>query len=304
MKYIFLLGMLMSYVQLSACDLCGGVGSNASIGIFASNRFHLVGWRQTYRMFDSYLYGIKHSSEAIWQSDLNFRTQLGKRIQVYGAIPFQVARQKTDFTTVFVSGFSDPNVLFTYALIDKKDSMNVTHDFLNIGLGAKFPFGKFLSYQNALKNLAPGTGTIDGLILGNYTHRFQEGWSFQGEASHALKGIDREGYQFGNSSQLSSSMIYNRKIQGYRLISSLGLQFDDFQASRLNGVQLVAQSNRGYILAMKASINLLTNRFLFSAQVQAPIKQELNQGSIQQKIVFGLSLNYLIQKKQHEKNNA
>lgn len=303
MKYILLLGMLLSCVQMLACDLCGGVGSNASIGIFASNRFHLVGWRQTYRLFDSYLYGIKHSSEAIWQSDFNFRTQLGKRIQVYGAIPIQVARQKTDFTKSFVSGFSDPNVLFTYSLIDKKDSLNVTHDFLNIGLGAKFPFGKVLSYQNDLKNLAPGTGSFDGLILANYTHRFQNGWSFQGEASHALKGKDREGYQYGNSSQISSAVIYNRKIQGYRLITSVGLQFDEYQASRLNGMQLMEQSNSGYIFAWKGSVNFLTNRYLFSAQIQSPIKQQLNEGTIQQKIVFGLSLNYLIQKNQHEKNN-
>lgn len=301
MKYIFLWCMLSSCIQLSACDLCGGVGSNASIGIFASNQFHLVGWRQSFRLFDTYLYGIKHSSEAIWQSDLNFRTQLGKRVQAYGAIPIQVARQKTDFTTRFISGFSDPNVLFTYSFIDQKDSMGITNDFLNVGLGAKFPCGKFLSYQNELKNLAPGTGTFDGLMLANYIHRFQRGWSLQGEASHSLKGKDREGYQYGNSSQLSSSMIYNRKIQGYRFIASLGLQLDSYQASRLNGVQIVGQSNRGYILATKASINLLTNRYLFTAQVQCPVKQQLNQGTIHQKIVFGLSLNYLIQKKSHEK---
>ncbi len=303
MKYIFLWCMLSSCIQLSACDLCGGVGSNASIGIFASNQFHLVGWRQSFRLFDSYLYGIKHSSEAIWMSDLNFRTQLSKRVQVYGTIPVQMARQKTDFTTTNVSGFADPNLLLTYSLMDQKDSMGVTRDFLNIGFGAKFPCGKFLSHQHELKNLAPGTGSFDGLILANYTHRFQYGWSLQGEGSYSLKGSDREGFRFGNATQFSSSMIYNRKIQGYRLIASLGLQGDAYQASRLNGEQVVGQTNRGYILAMKASVNLLTNRFLFSAQVQAPIKQELNQGSIQQKMVFGLSLNYLIQKKQHEKNS-
>jgi hypothetical protein len=303
MKYFYVLGILLSYVQTSACDLCGGVGSNASIGIFASNRFHLVGWRQSYRLFDSYMYGIKHSSEAIWLSDINFRTQLGKRVQVYGAIPVQVARQKTDFSTTIVSGFSDPNFLMTYSLIDHKDSMNVTNDFLNIGIGTKLPFGKFLSYQDDLKNMSPSTGSFDALVLANYTHRFQNGWSFQGEASHALKGKDREGYQYGNSSQISSAVIYNRKIQGYRLITSVGLQFDEYQASRLNGMQLMEQSNSGYIFAWKGSVNFLTNRYLFSAQIQSPIKQQLNEGTIQQKIVFGLSLNYLIQKNQHEKNN-
>ncbi|MEY3844972.1 MAG: hypothetical protein RL293_1394 [Bacteroidota bacterium] len=102
MKYIFLIGMLFSYAQLSACDLCGGVGSNASIGIFAANQFHLVGWRSQLRSFDSYLFSIKHSSEIYWQNDLTFRTQLGRKVQVYGAIPFQVAKQKTDFNAMMI----------------------------------------------------------------------------------------------------------------------------------------------------------------------------------------------------------
>jgi hypothetical protein len=84
MKHSILLGMLLSYIHLSACDLCGGVGSNASIGIFAANQFHLVGWRSQVRSFDSYLFNIKHSSEVYWQNDLTFRTQLGPKVQPMG----------------------------------------------------------------------------------------------------------------------------------------------------------------------------------------------------------------------------
>jgi len=301
MKYFIFLGMLYGHVHLLACDLCGGVGSNASIGIFAANRFHLVGWRQNLRLMDSYLYGIKHSSEFIWQSDLNVRTQLGKRVQFYGTLPIQLARQKTDFQTAIVSGISDPSVMFTFALMDRKDSMQVTHDFWNVGLGVKFPCGKWLSYHNSFKNLAPSTGSFDGMLLSNYTHRFKNALSFQAEGSYAIKGKDPDGYQFGPSTQLSSSFIYNQKVQGIRLISSLGVQWDQFQSSRLNGARLMDQNMGGTIFSLKGSLNLLMNRYLVSAQFQVPMYQQLNLGSTKQKIVFGLHIYYLIQKIQHEK---
>ncbi|MEN9973589.1 MAG: hypothetical protein RIS20_1936 [Bacteroidota bacterium] len=302
MKYFFLFGMLLSYVKLSACDLCGGVGSNASIGIFAANQFHLVGWRSQVRSFDSYLYGIKHSSETFWQNDLTFRTQLGRKVQVYCSIPFQVARQKTDFNATVTQGMGDPNVLFTYALIDRKDSLHITKDFLNIGLGVKMPFGKSGNYPVDLKNLYPGTGSWDGLFLANYTHRIGTRFSFQAEASHTLKGADQTAFRYGNSTQVSSVFIYNQKVKSSRFISSLGLQQDWFAASSYQGVQLTEKANNGYVGSAKASINLLTYNWLFSIQAQKSLFQQLSQGAMQQKFVLGLSVHYLIKKKQHEKN--
>lgn len=302
MKYIFLCGILLSYVQLTACDLCGGVGSNASIGIFAANQFHLVGWRSQFRSFDSYLYGIKHSSEVFWQNDLTIRTQVGRKVQVYGAIPFQVARQKTDFDATVIKGIGDPNVLLTYALIDRKDSLHVTNDFLNLGIGIKIPFGKSGTYPDELKNLYPGTGSWDGLFLANYTHRIGTRFSLQAEASHTLKGTDQSSFRYGNSSQISSSMIHNRKLNSARLISAIGIQQDWFSSSQFQGQTMVNQGNNGFVGSVKASVNLLSYQWLISLQVQRAVFQSLNQGSIQQKIVFGLNLNYLIKKKQDEKN--
>jgi hypothetical protein len=55
--------------------------------------------------------------------------------------------------------------------------------------------------------------------------------------------------------------------------------------------------------SIKASVNLLTYNWLLSIQGQKAMLQNLSQGSVQQKFVFGLSVNYLIKKKQHEKNN-
>jgi hypothetical protein len=303
MKYIFLIGMLFSYAQLSACDLCGGVGSNASIGIFAANQFHLVGWRSQLRSFDSYLFSIKHSSEIYWQNDLTFRTQLGRKVQVYGAIPFQVAKQKTDFNAMMIYGIGDPNVLLTYALIDRKDSMHVTQDFLNLGLGIKMPLGRTGNYSLDLKNLYPGTGSWDGLLLANYTRRLDSRFSIQAEASHTVKGTDQATYRYGNSTQLSSSLIYNRKVQRARFIASFGFQQDWFASSSYQGSILTEQANNGFMSSIKASVNLLTYNWLLSIQGQKAMLQNLSQGSVQQKFVFGLSVNYLIKKKQHEKNN-
>jgi hypothetical protein len=234
---------------------------------------------------------------------LTFRTQLGRKVQVYGAIPFQVAKQKTDFNAMMIYGIGDPNVLLTYALIDRKDSMHVTQDFLNLGLGIKMPLGRTGNYSLDLKNLYPGTGSWDGLLLANYTRRLDSRFSIQAEASHTVKGTDQATYRYGNSTQLSSSLIYNRKVQRARFIASFGFQQDWFASSSYQGSILTEQANNGFMSSIKASVNLLTYNWLLSIQGQKAMLQNLSLGSVQQKFVFGLSVNYLIKKKQHEKNN-
>ncbi|MFZ9612668.1 MAG: hypothetical protein ACO29Q_05250, partial [Crocinitomicaceae bacterium] len=139
-------------------------------------------------------------------------------------------------------------------------------------------------------------------FLANFTLSIVTRFSLQAEASHTLKGTDQSSFRYGNSSQISSSMIHNRKLNSARLISSIGIQQDWFSSSQFQGQTMVNQGNNGFVGSVKASVNLLSYQWLISLQVQRAVFQSLNKGSIQQKIVFGLNLNYLIKKKQDEKN--
>ena len=299
-KWLFIAFLIIgSFSQ--ACDICGGVNGNASIGLFASNRFHTLGFKSGFRTYSTYMHGIRHTQEFIWSNELQFRTQLHKRVQLMGSLPFQNAVQKTDLSTDVVYGISDPNLMLNFILIQKQDSMGITRDFLSLGGGLKMPLGKNVSKQSALKNLYPGTGSWDETLILNYLHQFEKQIGWQTEASYSFKGKDKYAYRYGNTLSISSQAVYSQKWASYRFIASAGLLYENHASSSTNRIVDPTAANNGYVLSAKASVNLLTYRWLWSVYAMQPIAQQINQGTIKQQINCGISLNYLIKKTQKTK---
>lgn len=296
MRFIFLAWSLFFSASIFACDICGGVSSNASIGLFASTKFHTIGIKSSYRSFSSYMYGIRHSQEFLFAQEVQFRTQIHPRIQIMGAIPYQFSVQKRDLGSDALNGIGDPNLLGNFILYQNKDSLGMSKNFLSVGVGVKAPLGKNVPNTNVLKNLYPGTGSWDYLFITNYTKQFSKKWGWQSELSYSLKGKDKYSFQYGNSTMISSQVYTNRSVSSYRLLIAIGADYEFHQNSRTNGVVDVDATNAGFIFSSKASVNLLTYRWLWSLYVQQPICQNINTGMIHQNLSGGLSLNYLIKK--------
>jgi hypothetical protein len=92
--------------------------------------------------------------------------------------------------------------------------------------------------------------------MSNYTKQLSTSWGWQTEVSYAIKGKDIYGFQFGNATLLSSQVFISRKISSFRLIAAVGLQFENHQSSRLNGQENNSNTNAGFIVSTKGSINL------------------------------------------------
>jgi hypothetical protein len=294
MRLVLAAFTLVIDVYAFGCDICGGVSSNASIGLFASTKFHTLGIRSSYRSFSTYMNGVRHSSEYLFGQEIQFRTQLHERVQLLGSFPFQSAIQMRDFGSDFISGMGDPNVISNFILVQNRDSNDVNKNFLSLGIGLKAPLGKTTKNSNGLKNLYPGTGSWDYLLLSNYTHQFAKFWGWQTEMSYSFKGKDPVGFQYGNSFQSSGQVFRNFKISSYRLIVAAGMNFEHHASSRLNGSETIGKTNDGIVLSSRASINLLTYRWLWSVTIQNPNYQNLNDGTIRQKVSGSISINYLL----------
>jgi len=293
MRISILAWLLVLSTKSIACDICGGVNSNASIGLFASTKFHTLGFRSSYRSFSTYMNGVRHSREYLFGQEVQFRTQIHSRIQLMGSIPYQSAIQNRDFGSDFISGMGDPIIISNFVLLQNRDSNGVSKKFLSLGIGLKAPLGKSAENSNALKNLFPGTGSWDYLLLSNYTHQFAKSWGWQTEFSYSFKGKDSFGFQYGNSFQSASQAFRNFKFSSYRLIAAAGMNFEHHANSRLNGLATIGKTNDGIILSSRASINLLTYRWLYSINIQNPLYQNLNEGSIRQKVSASVCISYL-----------
>ena len=294
MRICILAWLLVFSTRSIACDICGGVNSNASIGLFASSKFHTLGIRSSYLSFSTYMNGIRHSREYLFGQEIQFRTQIHSRIQLMGSMPYQSAIQKRDFGSDFISGMGDPTIISNFILLQNRDSNGISKNFLSFGIGLKAPLGKTAENSNALKNLFPGTGSWDYLLLSNYTHQFAKFYGWQTELSYSFKGKDSFGFQYGNSFQSSTQVFRNFKISSYRFIVAAGMNFEHHANSRLDGLATIGKTNDGIILSSRASINLMTYRWLWSLNIQNPLYQNLNDGTIRQKVRGSISVNYLL----------
>jgi hypothetical protein len=305
MKFSLLILVLISSIRVYACDICGGVSGNATIGLFASTKYHMFGVKSGMQSFSSFMDGIVHSREYVQRNELNFRFQFHRRLQVMGIVPQQFAIQKRDLGSDYVQGFGDPMIMLNGIVLQKKDTNGRTIHFLSLGMGIKFPIGRVGSTNSAIKNLYPGTGALEELIILNYTRSFKRNWSLQNEVSYAIKQRNKEGYKYGNSSQLSISVVNNSKLGFRRIISSAGIVYSHFQPSYLNGEQLILNNNKGFVLASKAGIHLMGYNWLFSIQCQVPVYQNLNNRSIKQNFGIEAGLTYLLKTKikKHEIKN-
>ena len=294
MKTTISIIVCLLFFSSKACDMCGGVSGNASIGLFAANQFHYLGLRSNFRDYSLYMHGIRQADQLIFTQEINFRYQFTNRIQCYGEIPYQYGIEKTDLKSEKSFGFGDPNLLLNFILINKKDSISQRFHFASIGIGVKAPIGKMRSGSNSLTYIAPGTGSWDSKFHFNYIFSPKTNFGFQNEISLSVKGSNPIGLRRSNVSTFSSQFYTNKSLLGYRLISSCGINMDYFFNLKSNNNALVYQ---GIVIAPKASFNLITNKMLFGLQVQRGLIQNINQGELRQKWSFSLTINYLLKNK-------
>jgi hypothetical protein len=295
-QHLYLMLLLSS--SSFACDLCGGVGANASIGLLAGTRFHTIGYQTNYRQFNSYIDHIAHAKGLQVTQEFSFRWQALQRFQVYGYVPYVQNTYKETFDSISQKGWGDLRAFANSIIFHRQDSSGRSLSYVSLGYGIKFSTGKFAPVSSAYTNLYPGTGSTDHLFLLNAFKRLYSQLGIQAEASYSLKSTNSNGYKYGNSSQCSILLILNQQLGQYRLIAHSGLEGNLFAASRQSGVLLASgQNNAGYTLTSKLGCMLLTRHYLVATSFQLPIAQDLNMGQTKLRWAANLQFQFFIQKK-------
>jgi hypothetical protein len=298
MKTISLLLLLALSSSTWACDICGGVHANSSIGLFAANRFHTLGLSTQYRSYQSYDNGQLHSKEEFLLNSLQLRFQISPKLQFYGQLPYQIGKQSLNGELSTKYGLGDAQGLVNYILLQHKDSLGITQQFLSAAIGLKAPTGYFVSPSNLQQNMFPGTGSWDYSLLLNGYKKLAALWGLQTELSQTLKGKNSYAFRYGASSQASTVLVFNKKVNSFRLLAATGFQADYFAANHWDW-QALSQSaqHKGLLLQTKISCNLLTYHWLYSLQAHMPLWQNINSGDLNFRPQIQFSIQYLIQQK-------
>jgi hypothetical protein len=292
-------GFLLSaftYLAMYAwsCDICGGIGSNVSAGMLLNERFHLIGIRSANRMTTSYLEGIRHSREFIFAQELYCRIQARKRIQLIASIPYQSGLQKRDLGQTVFFGIGDPYAYLNGIALHRKDSTGSTRTFLSMGGGIKFPLGTYSANQDGFQNLYPGTGSWDILTTFTLVQKVKDRWSFQAEAGYTFKNSNPSGFRYGNNLTTSAQLTHYAVLKRNRLLYGLGGFFDHFEKSVSATSNLGENTNSGYTTGIRINTNYLSRKWLISSQMNIPVMQKLNNGSVNSIVAIQLGIHYLI----------
>ena len=88
-----------------------------------------------------------------------------------------------------------------------------------------------------------------------------------------------------------------------RFIPALGVVFNHFAPSRLDGIFLESSNNSGYVLSNKLTLNIMTYKWLFSICAQIPLAQNVNKGITKQLFSAEISGTYLLNFKKSKNEN-
>jgi hypothetical protein len=113
-----------------------------------------------------------------------------------------------------------------------------------------------------------------------------------------MKGKNTYAFRYGASSQASTVLVFNKKVNSFRLLAATGFQADYFAANHWDWETLSDESlHQGLLLQAKSSINMLTFSWLYSLQAQLPVWQNINRGALNFGPQIQFSIQYLIQQK-------
>jgi hypothetical protein len=295
----FLCGVL-AIVNSYACDVCGGVSENSTIGFAPTNDFHYFGIRSNYRRFYSYsesmITGTMNSTDYFFQSDLMGKIQLSNRWQLIGIIPYSYVSQIENGIKTSKSGLGDVSLMSFYSPLIVKDSSGFIHQQLNVGLGLKCPTGNYAESAHAMSNMYPGTGAFDITLGANYFLQTRKN-GIQLEGAQTFRLENKYGYQYGSISSFGGNYFRVFKASNSVFRPFIGIIATYFGKDCIDRIIATESVNNGLTVSGKFGLNYVKSNWFFSLSTQLPIYQNLGNGAVQQKESVQLSINYLISKK-------
>lgn len=297
--FISVLFCLIFTSKLYSCDICGCANGFSFMGIMPQSNRSFVGLRYKYFSFNSHPNSVYlKSQETFQQTEFQFRIFPFAKFQLVGNIPYSF-HQKSTFDKKFtLSGLSDPSLLGNYNILNTLvgEKNRLINHVLSIGLGLKFPLGKYeLNQQNSdeinIPNFQLGTGTWDYFISTSYSLKYKRlGWST--DIQSRQNGINSNQYQFGNRSQISSNLFYQVYLNnGMQIFPMLNYSFENWEKDDENGI--VNNESGGQIQWIGFGTEITKSRYGVQVMCQLPTNQNLVLGELEAQPRLNVQVNYL-----------
>ena len=307
-KHIVTIAMVLLYLPLMACDVCGGSGMNMGFGYIPLQKRHIVGVNysiSSFRTDHPSMPGIaeQYSKDHFQTVDLWMRYFLTNRWMITASIPFKSnsinMNPGATYSSKYSRGLGDASVQAYYGLWRRGTSNSKTQLFWLVGAGIKMPTG---STNNKLEgqqvqNMMLGTGTWDGQLASNFSWRKNK-IGLNHEINYSLNSANENLFRFGN--RLSSKLIvFTQKRAGkFAMIPQLGLSYQDFNKDIANTSLNIERRYSGKEqLGAVAGLDFYGKSTGLRINTELPLAHTISEGYVTPKYSARIQFLYFINKK-------
>lgn len=282
---------LYSFINTTACEICGCGTGNYYIGLLPQFNKHFIGLRYQYSSFKTTM-----KEDASQYSNDNFQSvelwggwNIGKRWQVLAIVPYNFIHQASDDGKASNSGIGDVAVLSNYKVFDRSSSTGSKKLFtqqLWLGAGVKLATGKFIIDPNdealvALANTQTGSASTDFILNAMYNISINN-FGISIGARYKINTANNDRYFFGNKLSASSFAFYSIKKSSTVITPNGGLLFEHNDASKLNNEKI--DMTGGYLLSTAAGVEVNIKKVTVGFNAQLPLSQNFSDNQTKNKV--------------------
>lgn len=188
-------------------------------------------------------------------------------------------------------GLGDGIFLMKYSVIP----WNVfTGRQLEIGAGIKMPLGSSNLDLNEIRiatDMQPSTGSWDGILWGNFVHRFSQNSqsSLNLSAFYNLTGENEYGYEFGDDFTANAGVLYNADDKA---VLSGGIRYRHTDPHSQNSSFEVPNTGGRWLYLVAGVSAEFKNYFTWRISGQLPVYQNLEGTQLSTSYVYTMSIFY------------
>lgn len=294
---LYIILCFLPYAVFS-CDHCACSIGVAYPGIVPQFNKHSIGLEYNVKKFTTHHSSILPVSN--YTSDENFQSftvhskiNFGKKLQVFGFLPYAINEQKERGVTNRINGLGDLSLFSLFSAFASNDSFcNAWKYNFQFGGGVKLPTGIYTTLgadQELNPNLQAGTGSVDFMLSQNSYLR-SKSFGLNLYTVYKINSSNSEHFRFGNRLVSALQTFYLKDLRKFTLMPSLGATIDVANKNTHNG--FVVSNSGSDMLSGLISCSVYYKNLIFSSQFMLPLFQNNKDDVVASKSDLKINISY------------
>lgn len=288
-KCLVAVAFLWLTFSANACDVCGGSGTGAYLGLMPQYQRNLIGLRLQTQSFTTEASHAEEATDEYQRYELLAAYYVTKNIQLIGILPYQLSNREEGAVSTELSGLGDMTLIGNYNFKSFKTGKKLTHRF-QLGGGFVLPTGKHDEDAGRLRNFQLGRNSFDYLFNMQYYLSFGK-WQINQQFVYRLNSLHETDYQYGDELNESLRLAYNFSKMGVKWIPYGGFNYEKAAYDLIDSKKKADTASE--VLFFSSGIQAFKDDWTVGLEFRTPLYQDIAEGQIETNNRITINVSYL-----------